>query len=84
MQTHHIVQLTETGGPCLRAVGIRGAISMGHVLNIDHFHLMTGHSQPLDSPVYWSGPFCLSDPARLRAAQERYQSGAMGNLSPSS
>ncbi len=45
--------------------------------------LAVGHSPPLADPVHWSGPFCMTDPARLVAARRRYQAGEMGRLAPS-
>jgi hypothetical protein len=45
--------------------------------------LLLGHSPPLADAVHWSGPFCMTDPARLLAAHRRYEAGAMGRLDPS-
>jgi redox-sensitive bicupin YhaK (pirin superfamily) len=42
--------------------------------------LIVAHSPPILDPLYWAGPFCMTDPSRLESAEQRYRSGAMGSL----
>lgn len=44
--------------------------------------MLFGDSPRLDAPVYWAGPFCVFERARLAEAQARYRAGAMGTLTP--
>ena len=61
----------------LRAGAIRVTASQ-HSLQ-----LVVSHSPPLADDVYWSGPFCMTEPRRLETAIRRYRAGAMGSLAPS-
>jgi redox-sensitive bicupin YhaK (pirin superfamily) len=38
---------------------------------------------PIGEPVVFGGPFCMTSQAEVTDAQQRFRSGAMGNLAPS-